>query len=133
MVVSKVASGSWQIVEYQSDNQLNWTFHREHLAQGTDGGGTARAVYSPTIVRFGRGVYRMFYTGDNFHVSPAPKSNMWSAISFDLENWVSEGAFITAGTENVMYASVLGDRIAYVLSPCSGCRSKLAIATIRQR
>jgi hypothetical protein len=58
---------------------------------------------------------------------------MWSAVSFDLENWLAEGTFITAAAENVMYASALGDRIAYVLSPCSGCRSRLAIATIRQR
>jgi hypothetical protein len=133
MVMTKVASGSWQIVEYQSDDQLNWTFRREHLAQGADGKGTARAVYSPTIVRFGRGVYRMFYTGDNFRVSPTPQSNMLSAVSFDLESWVPEGIFIAAGAEDVMYASALGNRVAYLLTRCGGCKVRLAIASIRQR
>lgn len=133
MVVTRVASGSWQIVEYESNDQMNWTFRREHIAQGADGPGTARAVYSPTIVQFGRGAYRMFYTGDNILVSPTPLSNMWSAVSFDLESWHGEGTFIVATSDNVMYASALGDRVAYLLSPCGGCRGRLAIASIRQR
>lgn len=133
MYVTKVSSGSWQIVEYESNDQLNWTFRREHLAQGVDGDGDSRAVYSPTIVKVGRGLYRMFYTGDNLRLSPTPQSNMWSAVSFDLEHWRTEGPFIAAEAANVMYASALGDRIAYLLSPCSGCKARLAIGTMLQR
>ena len=133
----QLASGqanSWAIVEFHSADGIQWDYARAVLRPGAPGSGTERAVYSPTIVPFGKGAWRMFYTGDDLNRAPdGGKSQIWSAVSFDLATWVVEGVIIPAVDGNLFYASALGDKVAYVRTPSAGGVNKIEIARMIQR
>jgi hypothetical protein len=134
MQLASGAANSWAIVEFTSADGMNWTYSNEVLRPGLPGSGTERAVYSPTIVPFGKGAWRMFYTGDDLgRVPGGAKSQIWSAVSFDLRTWIPEGVFVPAVDGDLYYASALGDRIAYVRTPGGGAVNRLELARMIQR
>ncbi|MFL5560591.1 MAG: hypothetical protein ACJ79K_03865 [Gemmatimonadaceae bacterium] len=132
----QLASGqanSWAIVEFRSADGLQWDYSGEVLRPGVPGSGTERAVYSPSIVPFGKGAWRMFYTGDDIgRVPTGGKSQMWSAVSFDLKTWSVEGVILPAVDGNIYYASALGDKVAYIRTPAGGGVNKIEIAQMVQ-
>ena len=134
MQLSSGAANSWSIVEFGSTNGLDWSYTGDVIRAGEPGSGRERGTYSPTIVPFGYGTWRMFFTGDDLgRVASGGKSQVWSAVSFDLKNWIIEGVLIPSVDGNLYYASALGDKIAYVRIPDSGGINQIEIARVIQR
>jgi hypothetical protein len=134
MQLSTGAGNSWSIVEFTSPNGLDWTYAGDVLRAGEPGSGRERGTYSPTIVPFGHGAWRMYFTGDDLgRVASGGKSQIWSAVSFDLKEWFVEGVLVPAVDGNVYYASALGDKVAYVRTPTGGGLNQIEIARVIQR
>jgi hypothetical protein len=118
-VLNPAPDSHWQISEWLSGDQLSWTYNG--ILLGTDAMPPAAqgSVYSPSIVEFAPGLYRMFFTGDNRRLSTTPQSELWSAVSTDEHQWQVEGEMIGAPGIDIYYATAVGDRL-YFLTNVSG-------------
>jgi hypothetical protein len=118
-VLNPAPDAHWQISEWLSDDQLSWSY--TGIVLGTSGmpPQAQGSVYSPSIVEFAPGLYRMFFTGDNRRLSAQPESALWSAVSTDKRTWQIEGELIGALGIDVYYATVVDDRL-YFLTNTTG-------------
>jgi hypothetical protein len=121
-------AGRFQILEWDSPDQLNWTYVGPILTtqQMPPAGGDA--VYSPTIRQVAPGLWRMIFTGDNrFH--PGGRSRLWSAVSTDARTWQVEGQLMGSNSTNLYYSSLEGNRLVFIRRD-DGAPRRLAIATL---
>jgi hypothetical protein len=118
-VLNPAPDSHWQISQWQSDDQVSWTY--TGIILGTSGlpAESQGSVYSPSIVEFAPGLYRMFFTGDNRRLSTDPHSELWSAVSTDKRTWQVEGQLIGEPGVDVYYATAVGDRL-YFLTNTTG-------------
>jgi hypothetical protein len=147
MIVDQLPSGQWrmllgayehltpaedkfQIMEWNSPDQINWTYGHTVVStrQMPDAG--AGTVYSPTIRQVAPGLYRMIFAGDNRFAS-GWRGKLWSAVSTDKENWQLEGQLMGSDVTSLFYASLVDDRLVFIREDDANNGSpQLAIATV---
>ena len=119
-------NSTWQIAEWTSQDQLNWTYRGTVLTTRQMPPSGQGAVYSPSIRQVTAGLWRMLFTADA-RGTPGSVSQVWSAVSTDLETWQVEGTVVGAPGSNLYYASLVDDRLVYLRQDGSG---PLGIATV---
>lgn len=118
----------FQIIEWDSPDQLQWTYGGPVLTtrqMPPDGQGT---VYGPNVREVAPGLWRMIFAGDN-RFADGWRSRLWSAVSTDLQHWQVEGELIGSSTSNFRYPSLAGDRLVF-LREDDGDVNRIAIATV---
>ena len=110
---------TWQIAEWTSPDQLNWTYQRTVLTTRQMPAGGQGAVYSPSIRQLMPGLWRMLFTADD-RGTPGSVSQVWSAVSTDLENWQVEGPLMGAPGTDLYYTSLVDDRIVFIRKDLGG-------------
>jgi len=145
MVTELLSSGQWrmivstyehltpyenkfQITEWRSPDQLNWTYVGPVFTTRQMGPEGQRSVYSPTIKEFAPGLWRMIFTADN-RDQPGGASYLWSAVSTDKINWELEGQLIGSPGSNFLYCTLVDDRLIFMRQDGTLPR-RLAIATV---
>ncbi len=119
---------TWQITEWRSTDQLNWTYVGPVLTTRDLPPEGQGSVYSPTIREVAPGLWRMIFTADNRGQGEF-QSQLWSAVSTDRIHWQIEGPFMGAAGSSLYYSSLAGDRLVFVRK--DGDRPfRLAIATV---
>lgn len=113
-VLNPAPDAHWQITEWVSDDQLSWTYTGIMLGTTDLPPEAQGSVYSPSIVEFASGLYRMFFTGDNRRLSTDPRSELWSAVSTDKRTWQVEGQLIGEPGVDVYYATAVHDRLYFL-------------------
>ena len=124
-------SDTWQITEWRSPDQLNWTYTGPVLTTRDMPTGAQGSIYSPTIVAIAPGLWRMIFTADDRH-SDTFRSALWSAVSTDKKNWQLEGEVMGALRTDLYYASLAGNHL-YLLRQDEDGLVRLGVATIDQR
>jgi len=124
-------NGEFEIMEWDSPDQLTWTFDHTVFSTRQMPPAGAGAVYSPTIRQVAPGLWRMIFTGDNRSGTEqlGPSSRLFSAVSTDMENWQLEGQLIGSDASNVYYANLAGNRLVFIRQDGNG-PWRLAIATV---
>jgi len=121
-------TGRFQILQWNSPDQLTWTYVRSVLTTSQMPDPAQGGVYSPTIRQVAPGLWRMVFTGDD-GPGQEGRSSLWSAVSTDLETWQVEGLLMGASTTNFFYSSMEGDRLVFIRLD-HGARLRLGIAKI---
>jgi hypothetical protein len=126
------AEEKFQIMEWDSPDQINWTYGHTVLStrqMPAQGQGT---IYSPTIKQVAPGLWRMIFAGDDRSGNQmiAPRSWLWSAVSTDKENWQLEGKLMGSDVTSLMYANLAGDRLVFIRQDDNTSSARLAIATV---
>jgi hypothetical protein len=107
------AAGKFQIVEWRSPDQLNWTFLEPVLTTDQLPPEAERSVYGETIREITPGLWRMLFTADDLDRLNG-RSRLWSAVSVDGVTWQSEGELIGVPGEDFFYATIAGDRLVTI-------------------
>jgi hypothetical protein len=143
MVVDQLTTGEWrmlvggyrrttenkfQIVEWRSADQLNWTYVGSVLTTDQLPATGQRSAYSPTIREFAPGLWRMLFTADDLNVLGG-RSRMWSAVSTDQRQWQLEGEIMGMVGVDLFYATVVDDRLVFIRKE-PGQNRVLATATV---
>jgi hypothetical protein len=145
MVLDRLASGEWrmivggyenrqppadtfQIVQWRSIDQLNWTYERTLFTTAQVPPEGRRSVYSPTIKEIAPGLWRMIFTADN-HGHPGGRSRLWTALSTDEVNWQFEGELIGAVDNSFYYSTLVDDRLVFLRREGAG-PFRISIATV---
>jgi hypothetical protein len=145
MVVDRLPGGDWrmivggyqrianppdrfEIVEYRSSDQLSWTYRGAVLTTTEMPAGAQRTIYSPSIVEFVPGLWRMFLTGDDLDL-PAGRSRIFSAVSRDRTHWEFEAELLGAPGTDLYYTALVGNRL-YFLREDAGQLRRLAAVTL---
>jgi hypothetical protein len=121
----------WQIAEWRSTDQVNWTYVDVVLTTRDMPAGGQGSVYSPSIVEIAPGLWRMFFTADN-RPDPASRSTIWAAVSIDRKHWVVEGQVAGASNADLYYTTVLDDHL-YFIRKNFGTFGVLSVATLEMR
>ena len=121
-------AGRFEIIEWDSPDQLNWTYVGPILTTQQMPALGDENVYSPTIRQIAPGLWRMIFTGDN-RSSPGGRSRLWSAVSIDLKNWQVEGQLMGSNSTNLYYSSLEGNRLGFIRWD-DGAQRRLALATV---
>ena len=146
MVVDQLPSGQWrmivstyehvlpsqnkfQITEWQSNDQVNWTYVDPVLTTRQMPASAERSVYSPTISEVVPGLYRMIFTGDNLD-QPGGRSALWSAVSLDKVTWQLEGQLIGGPNSNILYSSLVGNMLVFLRQDLNGTPRGVAFSTV---
>jgi hypothetical protein len=111
--VSPPEVNKWQITEWRSVDQLQWTYVGAVLTTLDMPEGWQGSVYSPAIRQVAPGLWRMLFTADG-RGTPGSRSGIWSAVSTDREHWQIEGEVLGGPTSNLYYCAVVGDQIVFV-------------------
>ncbi len=126
----------WQIVEWLSPDQLNWTYVGPVLTTQQMPSEADAAVYCPTIRQFAPGMWRMVFTGDD-RDQPGGRSRLWSAVSTDEKSWQVEGLLMADDPGNLFYAALVENTLVTMrddtnadVGAVSGSARRIAIATI---
>lgn len=122
MVVDRLSSGGWrmlvggydhsvtenkfQLVEWDSPDQLNWTYVGAVLRTDSMPIEADASIFSPTVRKFAPGLWRMVFSGDN-RDQLGGRYTLWSAVSTDDEHWQVEGQLMGQTTGNFYYAAVV--------------------------
>lgn len=122
------AEDKFQIVEWDSPDQLNWTYGHTVLSTRQMPAAGAGTIYSPTIRQVAPGLWRMIFAGDN-RWATGWRGRLWTAVSTDMENWQLEGQLMGSDATSLFYASLVGDRVVFIRQDDGGSR-RLAIATV---
>jgi hypothetical protein len=122
------AENKFQITEWKSPDQLNWTYAGPLFTTRQMPPEGQRSVYSPTIRKFAPGLWRMVFTADN-RDQPGGASYLWSAVSTDEQTWQLEGQLIGSAGSNFLYCSLVDDRLVFMRQDGTLPR-RLAIATV---
>lgn len=145
MVVDRAGTGEWrmivstyepleppenkfQITEWRSSDQLNWTYIRTVFSTRQLPPEGQRSAYSPTISEVVPGLWRMILTADNLN-TPGGRSRLWSAVSTDEINWMLEGALLDSEGHDFSYSTIVDDQLVF-LHAQTGVGHRLAIATV---
>lgn len=112
-VVPASGSKKFQITEWRSADQLNWSYLRTLLTTDDVGPDAERSIYSPTIREFAPGLFRMLFTGDNRDVYGG-LSRIYSSVSTDMVHWQLEGVLLRSSTSNLFYSSLVDDVLVFI-------------------
>jgi hypothetical protein len=107
------AENKWQIVEWRSLDQINWTYVGPVLTTRDMPSGWQGSVYSPTIREIAPGLWRMLFTADG-RGTPGGRSAIWSAVSTDRTTWQIEGEVIGGVGSDIYYSAFLEDRVVFI-------------------
>jgi hypothetical protein len=107
------ATDKWQITEWRSWDQLQWTYAGTVLTTFDMPVGWQGAVYSPTIREVAPGLWRMLFTVDG-RGSPGSRSAMWSAVSTDRAHWQIEGELLGGAFSDLYYAAMVDDQVVFI-------------------
>ncbi len=118
----------FQIVEWRSRDQLNWSYVGPVLTTREMPPGGQGTIYSPTIRQIAPGLWRMIFSGDN-RFQPGWRGGIWSAVSTDERVWYVEGELMGGAQTRLWYASLVDDRLI-VIRQDDGDIWRLAIATV---
>ena len=118
-VLNPAPDDHWQISEWLSGDQVNWTYSSIILRASQMPPEGQGSVYSPSIVQLAPGLFRMFFTADNRHVSSPRHSTLWTAVSTDKQTWQVEGELLGVSGVDLYYATIIDGRL-YFLSNVSG-------------
>ena len=129
--ITPPATATWQITEWRSSDQLQWTYIGPVLTTRDMPVGWQGSVYSPTIRQVGPGLWRMLFTADG-RGTVGSRSGIWSAVSTDREHWQVETQVLGAGFSNLYYCAVVGDEVIFIRRDDGGPYT-LAIATVTMR
>ena len=126
------AEEKFQIMEWDSADQINWTYGHTVLSTRQMPAAGAGTIYSPTIRQVAPGLWRMIFAGDDRSGDQmvGPRSWLWSAVSTDMENWQLEGKLMGSDVTSLMYANLAGDRLVYIRQDDNASAARLAIATV---
>src|SRR6266851_3924439 len=145
MTVDRLPSGAWrmivggyqhadpqeqkfQIVEWDSPDQLNWTYQGPVLTTQQMPPAGQGTVYGPNIRQVAPGLWRMIFAGDN-RWEAGWRGRLWSAVSTDLQSWQVEGQLMGSISTNLRYPSLAGDQHVF-LREDDGDVGRIAIATV---
>jgi hypothetical protein len=145
MVVDQLPGGEWrmlvggyervanppdrfEIVEYRSPDQLNWTYQGTVLTTAQLPATAQRTIYSPSIGEITPGLWRMFFTGDDLNL-PGGRSRIFSAVSRDRSQWKFESELLGAPGTDLYYTALVGNRL-YFLRQDNGQLRRLAAVTL---
>jgi len=103
----------WQITEWRSPDQINWTYVGPVLTTRDMPTGWQGSVYSPTIREFAPGMWRMLFTADGRGSADA-RSAIWSAVSIDHVHWQIEAELLGLPGFNLYYSALADDRLFFV-------------------
>ena len=106
----------FQIIEWTSQNQLDWTYVGPVLTTRQVGPGANRSIYSPSVVILAPGLYRMFFTGDNLK-DPGGRSRIYTAVSLDYREWQVEGVLVGDARTDYYYSTVDRDLLVFIRDP----------------
>jgi len=124
------AEDKFQIMEWNSPDQINWTYGHTVLSTRQMPAAGAGTVYSPTIRQVAPGLWRMIFAGDN-RFGTGWRGRLWSAVSTDMENWQVEGQLMGSDVTSLFYASLVDDRLVFIREDdANGGSPQLAIATV---
>ena len=127
--ISPPETTKWQITEWRSPDQLQWTYVGPVLTTRDMPEGWQGSVYSPTIREFRPGLWRMLFTADG-RGTPGSRSAIWSAVSTDRTHWQVEGEVLGGQGVDLYYSAMVGDLVITVRKGADG-RGVLAMATLR--
>jgi hypothetical protein len=144
MATQQLASGQWrmlvggyqqvqpsenkfQIVEWRSWDQLTWSYLGLVITTNSLPPAGQGTVYSPSITQIAPGLWRMVFNADN-RFEPGWQGRIWSAVSTDQVSWQFEGELVSPSQGPLWYASIVDDRLVFILG--SGDQRRLAIATV---
>ncbi len=130
MAIDRLATGGWrmlvggyehtdpsddkfQIVEWSSPDQLNWTYMAPRLTTRQMPAEGQASVYSPTIREFAPGLWRMIFAADNRN-DPNGRGRLWSAVSTDLRSWQLERTVIESDLSDYYYSSLVDDFLVFI-------------------
>lgn len=122
------AAAKFQVVEYQSPDQINWHYQGARFTTDQLPATAQRSVYSPTLVEFVPGLWRMFVTADDLDVAGG-RSRIFSAISTDRVTWQFETELLGAAGTSLYYSALVKDRL-YFLREDVGQLRQLASVTL---
>jgi hypothetical protein len=124
------AEDKFQIMEWNSPDQINWTYGHTVLSTRQMPAAGAGTVYSPTIRQVAPGLWRMIFAGDN-RFGTGWRGKLWSAVSTDKETWQLEGQLMGSDITSLFYASLVDDRLVFIREDdANGGSPQLAIATV---
>src|SRR6266851_377996 len=124
------AEDKFQIMEWNSPDQINWTYGHTVLSTRQMPAAGAGTVYSPTIRQVAPGLWRMIFAGDN-RFGTGWRGRLWSAVSTDMENWQVEGQLMGSDVTSLFYASLVDDRLVFIREDdANGGSPQLAVATV---
>jgi hypothetical protein len=126
--ISPAETTKWQITEWRSPDQLQWSYVGPVLTTRQMPPGWQGSVYSPTIRQIAPGLWRMLFTANDRSV-PGSGDAMWSAVSTDLANWQVEGELLGGVSSMVYYASLVDDQVVFIRQDIGG-PATLSIATV---
>jgi len=121
-------SNLWQIVEWRSVDQLNWSYSGPVLTTREMPPAGQGSVYSPTIAEIAPGIWRMIFTADARGM-PDSRSALWSAVSTDRGSWQVEGQILGDASTDLYYATLVADRVFFIRKDVGGS-FRLASATL---
>jgi hypothetical protein len=145
MVVDQLPGGDWrmlvggyepfpgsaskfQVVEYRSPDQIAWTYQGARFTTSQMPPSAQRSVYSPTLVEFSPGLWRMFVTADDLNLSGG-RSRIFTAISVDRTNWQFEMELVGGPGTNIYYSALVNNRL-FFLRQDTGDLRRLAAVTV---
>jgi hypothetical protein len=130
MVVESLPNGGWRmlvggyrhltgaedkfhIVEWQSTDQVTWSYVGPVLTTDDFPVTGQRSVYSPTVREFAPGLWRMLVTADNLN-APGGRSRLWSAVSTDRNHWQLEGELMGADGTDLFYSTLVDNLLVFI-------------------
>ena len=120
--------GRFQILEWDSPDQLTWTYVRSVLTTLQMPAGVQGNVYCPTIREFAPGLWRMVFTADDGG-EPERRSSLWSAVSVDQRTWQVEGLLMGSSTTSFFYSTIEAGRLVFIRKD-DGAPRRLGTTTI---
>jgi len=121
----------FQITEWRSLDQLNWTYVRTLLSTRQLPSEGQRSAYSPTLAEITPGLWRMIFTADDRN-QPDGRSRLWSAVSTDRVSWQLEGEILGAPGVEYFYSTLVGNRLFTIRAPQGGVGTTLVGVTVQQ-
>jgi hypothetical protein len=106
-------STRWQIAEWRSWDQLQWTYVGTAITTLDMPSGWQGSVYSPTIREVAPGLWRMLFTANDRSI-PGGRDAIWSAVSTDRSHWQVEGELLGAPSSSLYYAAMVDDQVVFI-------------------
>lgn len=111
----------FQLVDYRSTDQVNWTYKGAVLTTRELPPEAQRSIYSPGLIEFTPGLWRLIFTGDDTNL-PGGRSRIFSAVSRDRQHWQLEGELLGQSGSNLYYSALVGNRLYFLRQDGAGAR-----------
>ena len=98
----------FQIVEWRSTDQLNWTYTSARLRHSELPDAAMRFVYAPNVREIAPGLFRMIFA------ATGTTGRLYSAVSTDREQWQIEGELMPTSEYDMRYVTLLDDTIVFI-------------------